>query len=134
MPPTPRSVFTEKSESRPRPPKQTPKNVYVRLQKLTEKDSYGLIPLILGEVEGGSMSTVLVSDGAECILINKKFFLQHLTQQHRKKLRLLLRPYPTEISLQQRLQDQTNWQAYKTMMMSTMPNFQHYADADLHIK
>ncbi|XP_070552935.1 cyclic nucleotide-binding domain-containing protein 2-like isoform X3 [Ptychodera flava] len=103
--------------------RRPPKTVYVQLQKLVEKDTFGLIPLILGEIEGGSMSTALVSDGAECILINKKFFLQHLTQKHRKKLRLMLRPYPTESSLQQRLQDQTNWQAYKSMMLSTFPSF-----------
>ncbi|XP_077984225.1 cyclic nucleotide-binding domain-containing protein 2-like isoform X3 [Glandiceps talaboti] len=111
-----RDAYSTRSEySRPPPPK----TVYVQLQKLVEKDIYGLTPLILGEIEGGSMSTTLVSNGAECILINKKYFLQHLSQQHRKKLRLMLRPYPSENSLQQRLQDQTNWQAYKTMMLST---------------
>jgi hypothetical protein len=29
----------------------------------------------------------LVSDGAECILISKKFFMQHMTEEEVKKLR-----------------------------------------------
>ena len=33
----------------------------------------------------------LVSDGAEAILINKKFFLQHLSDEMRKKLRTTVR-------------------------------------------
>ena len=33
----------------------------------------------------------LVSDGAECIMINKKFFIEHLTEEARKQLKIKVR-------------------------------------------
>ena len=33
----------------------------------------------------------LVSDGAECIMINKKFFVEHLTEEVRKELKIKVR-------------------------------------------
>ena len=42
---------------------------------------------------GNTTSTILVSDGAECILINKKYFQQHLNDEEAKRLRRTVRIY-----------------------------------------
>lgn len=36
---------------------------------------------------GKTTSTILVSEGAECILINRKFFQQYLTDEVAKRIR-----------------------------------------------
>lgn len=36
---------------------------------------------------GKTTSTILVSEGAECILINRKFFQQFLTDEEAKRIR-----------------------------------------------
>jgi hypothetical protein len=42
---------------------------------------------------GNTTSTILVSDGPECILINKKYFQQHLNDEEAKRLRRTVRIY-----------------------------------------
>ncbi|XP_052796040.1 cyclic nucleotide-binding domain-containing protein 2-like isoform X2 [Mya arenaria] len=94
-----------------------PSKVFVQIQKLLPKDVFGLEQAVFGLI-GQTTSCSLVSDGAECVLINKKFFTQHLTDSLLKHLRRTIQPIPTEKSLQQKLQDQANWDAYKTMTVS----------------
>ena len=36
---------------------------------------------------GKTTSTILVSEGAECILINRKFYQQYLTDEEAKRIR-----------------------------------------------
>ncbi len=56
------------------------------MQQLLPKDTFGLVHLVFGSIEE-STSVTLVSEGAECILINKAFFLKNLNDEFRKKLR-----------------------------------------------
>lgn len=44
-------------------------------------------------------NTILISDGAECILISRKFFLQHLKEGELKKLRNTVGKLSTLIKL-----------------------------------
>jgi hypothetical protein len=62
------------------------KKIYIEVQHLYPKDVFGLVHLVFGGIEG-STSVTLISEGAECILINKAFFLKHLNDEVRKKLR-----------------------------------------------
>lgn len=100
----------------------------------------------------------LVSDGAEAVLISKKFFLQHLPDKLQKKLRVTvniklyirlntilililtqffnmfqLQPYPEIENLQNKLQSKTNWDAYKTMMLNDHVLLTKYQHDTLHI-
>ncbi|OWF46625.1 Cyclic nucleotide-binding domain-containing protein 2 [Mizuhopecten yessoensis] len=92
--------------------------VFVQIQKLGPKETYGLEQVAFGMI-GKTTSTILVSEGAECILINRKFFKQYLTDEEAKRIRHTLQPIPTEESLQQKLQDKTNWEAYKALTVVT---------------
>ncbi|XP_064636321.1 cyclic nucleotide-binding domain-containing protein 2-like isoform X3 [Lineus longissimus] len=105
-----RRVQFEKAKVKPLPNAK----VYVQIQKLGPKETFGLTSIAFQMMEE-PLSLILVSDGAECVLINKKFFLQHLSEGHHKYLRTSVQPYPTEDHLQQKLQDQVNWEAYKAV-------------------
>lgn len=91
--------------------------VFVQIQKLGPRGIFGLEQMVFGMIEQPTGCS-LVSDGAECILINKRFFMQHLSDEVAKKIRKTIQPIPTEESLQQKLQDQTNWDAFKSMTVS----------------
>ncbi|XP_060078864.1 cyclic nucleotide-binding domain-containing protein 2-like [Ylistrum balloti] len=91
-----------------------PDTVFVQIQKLGPRETYGLEQVAFGMI-GKTTSTILVSEGAECILINRKFFKQYLTDEEAKRIRHTLQPIPSEESLQQKLQDKTNWEAYKAL-------------------
>ncbi|XP_069131070.1 cyclic nucleotide-binding domain-containing protein 2-like isoform X2 [Argopecten irradians] len=92
--------------------------VFVQIQKLGPRETYGLEQVAFGMI-GKTTSTILVSEGAECILINRKFFKQYLTDEEAKRIRHTLQPIPSEESLQQKLQDKTNWEAYKALTVVT---------------
>ncbi|KAL5011779.1 hypothetical protein ScPMuIL_010330 [Solemya velum] len=94
-----------------------PKKVFVQIQKIGPREVFGLEPIVFDVIQQ-STSCTLISDGAECILINKKFFRQHLSDQVAKRIRKTIRPIPTEESLQKKLQVKTNWEAFKTMTLS----------------
>ncbi|XP_022079599.1 cyclic nucleotide-binding domain-containing protein 2-like isoform X2 [Acanthaster planci] len=93
--------------------------VFIQVQKLTERETFGLHPLVFGERECAP-SVTLVSDGAECVLVSKRFFLQHLSEDHKKSLRRTLRPYPSEARLQEKLQEQTDWDEFKLHTMQKL--------------
>ncbi|XP_038055388.1 cyclic nucleotide-binding domain-containing protein 2-like [Patiria miniata] len=95
------------------------KAIFIQVQKLTERDTFGLNPLVFGETEGAP-SVTLVSEGAECVLVSKRFFLHHLSEDHKKSLRRTLRPYPSEARLQQKLQEQTDWDEFKCHTMQRL--------------
>ena len=74
---------------------------------------------------------IQVSNGAECIMFSKKFFMQHADELVKKMIRHQVRHYPTEYTLQQNLQSKVDWDLYKrrlirdTMLINnyTKPNF-----------
>ena len=47
-----------------------------------------------------------VSNGAECIMLSKKFFITHANEQVKKLIRYQVQPYPTHAMLQENLQTQ----------------------------
>ncbi|XP_033631800.1 cyclic nucleotide-binding domain-containing protein 2-like [Asterias rubens] len=97
----------------------TDKKIFIQVQKLIEKDTFGLKPLVFGQTEGAP-SVTLISEGAECVVISKRFFLHHLSEKHRKSLGKTLRPYPSDEKLQEQLQEQTDWDEFKCHMMQRL--------------
>ncbi|KAK3100723.1 hypothetical protein FSP39_024272 [Pinctada imbricata] len=102
--------------------------IFVKIQNLGPRDTYGVEQVAFGQI-GPTTSTVLVSEGAECILINRKFFRQYLSNEMAKKIRRTLRPIPTDESLQQKLQDKTNWEAYKSRTVENQVMFGQLQDS-----
>ncbi|XP_001640187.3 uncharacterized protein LOC5520360 isoform X2 [Nematostella vectensis] len=71
-------------------------------------------------------SLSLVSNGAECIMISKKFYLSHCTDAMRRRLLTTETPYPNDDALQRSLQDKVNWDAYKKKTMKSVVNSMPY--------
>ena len=65
-------------------------------------------------------SMSLVSNGAECILLSKKFFMDNCPQKRIDKLRIEVSPYPQEEQLQENLLTRLNWDSYKNHNLSTV--------------
>ncbi len=59
----------------------------------------GLDALLFGSGPGRSGGVSLVSEGAEAVLISRKFFLQHLSDNLTKKLKLTVRPLFNSLNL-----------------------------------
>jgi hypothetical protein len=62
---------------------------YIEVTKLRPKDVFGLNDVIYGNGDNSFCST-LVSEGAECILINKEFFLKHLSEMTKNQLKKIV--------------------------------------------
>ncbi|XP_067661280.1 cyclic nucleotide-binding domain-containing protein 2-like [Haliotis asinina] len=91
--------------------------VFVQIQKLGPKEIYGLEQAVFSMM-GTTTNTSLVSDGAECVLINRKFFLHHLSESTAKRMRRMIQPIPSDDSLQQKLQTKANWEAFKALTVT----------------
>ncbi|CAD5115173.1 DgyrCDS4170 [Dimorphilus gyrociliatus] len=83
--------------------------VFVRVQVLTKGNVFGLADLIHGE----QTSLTLVSNGTECILINKRFYMENLNQALWRRLRRELCPYPTDNELLEAFYSYMKWRKNK---------------------
>ncbi|KAK3762835.1 hypothetical protein RRG08_040529 [Elysia crispata] len=92
---------------------------FVHIQTLTKGRVFGLSDLILGQ----QTSFCVVSNGADCLLINKQMFLEHMPESLYTQLRLDLCPYPTEEELQKGLKVSVDWQAYKGITLANTLSF-----------
>ncbi|XP_074646808.1 uncharacterized protein LOC141902810 [Tubulanus polymorphus] len=82
---------------------------FVKVQTLTKGVIFGLECMLFDK----QPSLSLVSNGCECILIDKKFYQNHCQQQSFYDLRRKVSPYPSEDQLQNDLSVQTKWNRYK---------------------
>jgi len=96
-------------------------HVYLHVQSLGPKNVFGLHPILFSQREGATPVS-LVSEGAECIIINKRYFKKHFDAEQRERLIRTVQPYPTEESLEKDMQIQANWDAYKFITVHTDPN------------
>nr|KAG5711384.1 hypothetical protein BaRGS_006081 [Batillaria attramentaria] len=69
----------------------------------------GLAPLVFPD----QPSLCLISNGAECLMIKKKFYLDNCPQGLAQRLKVEVSPYPSEKKLQQDLVNRINWDVYK---------------------
>ena len=75
------------------------------------------------EVDDTQQTSVsLVSNGAECVMLSKKFFIDHANMDTRNQLRKRVRPYPSEEALQENLQIKVDWDLYKRKLIDDMIN------------
>ena len=58
-----------------------------------------------------------MSNGAECIMLSKKFFTQYANVHVKHTIRHLVRPYPTDDSLQHNLQTKVDWDQFKRKLL-----------------
>lgn len=96
--------------------------VVVQIELLKPKDQFGLSVLLF---DNPAVKCHLVSNGAECVLIKKSWFLQHATEATLRKLRNQIPPYPSQATLEQKMQDQANWDSFKTQTINSLLDTLH---------
>ena len=68
--------------------KKDTKLCYTVIKKLNPKDIFGLVEIICENEQNQKFNkTLLVSDGSEVILINKTFFIKHISLDFKNYLR-----------------------------------------------
>ena len=65
-------------------------------------------------------SVSLISNGAECIMLSKRFFTEYANENTKRRMRQKVRPYPTEHALQENLQIKVDWDVYKKRLIQNM--------------
>ncbi|XP_045167047.1 uncharacterized protein LOC123530343 [Mercenaria mercenaria] len=92
------------------------KPVFVEANILTKGQVFGLADMLFENQPHFS----LVSNGAECIMIEKKFFLEHASQRLMVALRESTFPYPSEENLQANLETQMRWNLHKNKTINNL--------------
>uniref|UniRef100_A0A1I8FXX0 Cyclic nucleotide-binding domain-containing protein n=1 Tax=Macrostomum lignano TaxID=282301 RepID=A0A1I8FXX0_9PLAT len=93
------------------------KCVAVEICILKPGDVFGLSDIMfkdekIHEVED-SASVSLVSNGAECVLLSKAFFIQHAPERVQRRVRAAVQPYPNEQVFEQNYYTQVAWNRYR---------------------
>lgn len=86
--------------------------LYLKIEELKKGDVYGLKEMILRDSNGHN-STMLISDGAECILLKRKDFMKGLSKKNQVKLQIALVPYPTDETLATSYYYHESWKLFK---------------------
>ncbi|XP_071847453.1 uncharacterized protein [Apostichopus japonicus] len=95
--------------------------VFVQVESLQHRDVFGLSTLNIDlGIDHQQCSVSLVSRGAELIMIRKECFVRFTTAKVRRNLMTLIRAYPSKRTLQNNLQDHTNWVRYKAETMGNI--------------
>ncbi|XP_074620546.1 uncharacterized protein LOC141879247 isoform X1 [Acropora palmata] len=103
-------------------PGQKGEQVVVQIELLKPKDQFGLSMVLF---DSPAVKCHLVSNGAECVLIKKSWFLQHANEALLRKLRHQIPPYPSQAKLEQKMQDQANWDSFKSQTLNTLLDTLH---------
>lgn len=86
--------------------------VLLKMKQLKEGDIFGLHDVILSESDDQKIPLILHSDGVECIMINRKYFLKYLQSQALLTLRFNLHPYPSDEYLIGKYFDSVRWKEF----------------------
>ncbi|XP_055881246.1 uncharacterized protein LOC106077032 isoform X1 [Biomphalaria glabrata] len=92
--------------------------VFVVVQVLTKGSVFGLAQCLFTN----QPSLSVVSNGADCILLNKKLYLKNCSSEVMRKLRIEVSPFPSDEKLQNDLLTMVNWEAYKKSVMRQIRN------------
>ncbi|KAL3851624.1 hypothetical protein ACJMK2_015357 [Sinanodonta woodiana] len=109
----PSSLVDSPLKNRRTKPSDKP-SLFVNVRTLVKGQVFGLCEVLFEKQPSFS----LVSNGAECIMIDKKFFLEHASYAHIVRLREMTFPYPSEKELQQNLESQILWNFHKKQVFS----------------
>jgi hypothetical protein len=60
-------------------------HIFIKVHQLKPKDVFGLINIVFDSV-GQSTSCSLISEGSECILIDRAFFINNMSESYREML------------------------------------------------
>lgn len=96
---------------------QKGEQVVVQIELLKPKDQFGLSMILF---DNPAVKCHLVSNGAECVLIKKSWFLQNANEATLRKLRNQIPPYPSQAKLEQKMQDQANWDSFKIQTINNL--------------
>ncbi|CAH1273854.1 CNBD2 [Branchiostoma lanceolatum] len=102
-----KSQLPSLTKTRPAPTEN--KSVFVTVKTLGKGAVFGLSDFLFDE----QPSLILVSNGAECVMISKKLYRRHANDELLRKLRTQIYPFPSEQELQQNLRDYVDWEAYR---------------------
>ncbi|KAK3103217.1 hypothetical protein FSP39_017507 [Pinctada imbricata] len=91
-------------------------NLYVIVNILTKGQVFGLEDVVFDNQPGFS----LVSNGAEVIMINKKFYTENLTTHQYVVLRESVWPYPSDEKLQRDLETKIRWDYQKRVNLKNV--------------
>ncbi|XP_033098779.1 uncharacterized protein LOC117102570 [Anneissia japonica] len=93
---------------------------YVKIDTLEKGDVFGVLEIAFGE----QPKLFLISNGAECVLISKKFFIQHCTEETVKSITDNMRPYPNDDTSRRDVQEKLNWRKKRDLtMQEVVENF-----------
>ncbi|XP_059152903.1 uncharacterized protein LOC131938762 [Physella acuta] len=93
------------------------RKVFIEVARLESGATFGLDQVVLAGMRKLT-SCSLVSDGAEVVLINKKFFKKYLTEETLKTIREKIVPLPSEKVLKQDLETVKTWQTFKAQTLA----------------
>ncbi|XP_046353183.2 uncharacterized protein LOC124133039 isoform X3 [Haliotis rufescens] len=91
-------------------------HVFINVQTLTKGSVFGISDLFYKD----QPNFALTSNGVECLLINKKFFLDNASNDFMVKLRDETLPYPSEEDLQRHLEERVIWDHHKKQTVSNV--------------
>ncbi|XP_012943635.2 uncharacterized protein LOC101845272 [Aplysia californica] len=77
----------------------------IELQVLEKGQYFGVTPLLFPD----QPSLSIVSNGAECLVLSKRLFMQFASEKCLRHLRQTESPYPGDVELSRKLQEVVNW-------------------------
>ncbi|XP_033736510.1 cyclic nucleotide-binding domain-containing protein 2-like [Pecten maximus] len=86
---------------------------YVKVDIITERECFGLQSLLYKQLP----SLSLVSNGAECILLSKQFFRDHMDDDLKRRLVYRVPPYPSNSHVRDAVEDKLHWDIYKHQVL-----------------
>ena len=92
-------------------------NVYIEIEVLKRGDVFGIRDVVFMDVAEPN-STMLLSCGVECLILNRKLFLKSLTKYNEMKLKVSLMPIPTEEELTRSYYEYVKWRNFKKRNMN----------------
>ncbi|XP_071816743.1 uncharacterized protein [Apostichopus japonicus] len=90
--------------------------IWVSIRTLTRGSVFGLAELVFDS----QPSFTVVSNGAECILLSKKFYLEHANAQVMNRLRRDAQRFPGQDDLQVGLETKLEWDDFKVTHMNQL--------------
>ncbi|XP_030843362.1 uncharacterized protein LOC115924725 [Strongylocentrotus purpuratus] len=95
--------------------------VFVCIQTLQKGGVFGLVDVLFSE----QPSLSLISNGAECMVMSKHFFLQHANDDMLHRVKISMMPFAKEDEIQRSLENQLRWEAYRNVTMETTLSRMH---------
>ncbi|XP_074861890.1 cyclic nucleotide-binding domain-containing protein 2-like [Carettochelys insculpta] len=101
--------------------RKTEMPVIIAIDTLLQGAVFGLLDFLFED----QPNLCVVSNGAECLKISKKFYLHHASKDLLQKLRKKECSYPSEMELKEQLQQEIQWQIFrKAALTNTVQQIQ----------